>query len=135
MPPEPSEEWHRQETYRSLIQISVEGFKLLVLLNGGAAVALLAYLGNVTAKGAAVRDFHAPMVLFVTGLAFCGLALISSYLTQLALFSESHGRRFTPGHGFWLWLSVIFVVLSLGAFGGGRSARSADSSRDDMARG
>jgi len=34
--------------FDSMIQISVSGFKLLALLNGGAAVALLAYLGNIT---------------------------------------------------------------------------------------
>jgi hypothetical protein len=31
---------HALETYKSLIQVSVEGMKLLALLNGGAAVAL-----------------------------------------------------------------------------------------------
>lgn len=42
---------HALETYKSLIQTSVEGMKLLTLLNGGAAVALLAYLGNVAPHG------------------------------------------------------------------------------------
>jgi hypothetical protein len=35
---------HAVETFRSMIQISVESMKLLALLNGGGAVALLPYL-------------------------------------------------------------------------------------------
>jgi len=41
---------HAAETYKSLITISVEVFKALVLLNGGAVVALLAYLGQAANK-------------------------------------------------------------------------------------
>jgi hypothetical protein len=37
---------HYTETYKSLITLSVEGFKFCALANGGAAVALLACLGN-----------------------------------------------------------------------------------------
>jgi hypothetical protein len=38
------------ETYKSLISLSTEGFKFCALANGGAAVAILAYLGNVAAR-------------------------------------------------------------------------------------
>jgi hypothetical protein len=38
--------WHIRETFRGLITISVEVVKMLALINGGAAVALLAYLGS-----------------------------------------------------------------------------------------
>ena len=35
------------ETYKSLITLSIERFKFSAFANGGAAVALLAYLGNI----------------------------------------------------------------------------------------
>ena len=38
--------FHPEETYKSLITISVELLKALALINGGAAVAILAYLGR-----------------------------------------------------------------------------------------
>ncbi len=38
--------WHLQETYKSLITISVECLKMLAIVNGGAAVAVLTYLGT-----------------------------------------------------------------------------------------
>jgi len=58
---------HAIETYKSLIQISVEVMKLLALLNGDAAVALLAYLGNVTQKGGTVPDMRIPMLSYLVG--------------------------------------------------------------------
>ena len=36
---------HAVETYRSLVQIVSEGLKILLLLNGGDVIAILAYLG------------------------------------------------------------------------------------------
>jgi hypothetical protein len=38
---------HWIETYKSLITLSLEAFRFSALANGGSAVALLAYLGNV----------------------------------------------------------------------------------------
>jgi hypothetical protein len=48
-------DFHPEETFKSLITISVEALKTLALVNGGAAVALLAYLGNLAARTPAVR--------------------------------------------------------------------------------
>ena len=41
---------HTDQTYKSLIHLSIEGFRFCALANGGAAVALLAYLGNIASK-------------------------------------------------------------------------------------
>jgi hypothetical protein len=71
------------ETYKSLIAISTEGFKFCALANGGAAVALLAYLGNIAGKGGATPQMRYPMAAFLAGLAACGIAMFFAYLTQL----------------------------------------------------
>src|SRR5262245_57404650 len=107
---------HAIETYRSLIQISLEGFRLLALLNGGAAVAVLAYLGNIAGKGIRVPDMRCPMGCYMTGLVLCALSFIGSYETQLTLFNEAMGRTPSGRHGLWLVLSLGLVVLSLAAF-------------------
>jgi hypothetical protein len=52
------EEEHAVETFESIIQISLTGLKLLALFNGGAAVAVLAYLGNVAGKGLTVPSMR-----------------------------------------------------------------------------
>jgi hypothetical protein len=49
-------EWHIKETYKGLITIFIEALKALALVNGGAAVAILAYLGNVANAPQPVRS-------------------------------------------------------------------------------
>ena len=110
---------HAIETFKSLIQISVEGLKLLAVFNGGAAVALLAYLGNVAGKGLSTPDMRLPMGCYLAGLVSCGLAFAASYLTQLNLYQESvglsgsgTGRR----HTLWLTVALCLALTSIGAF-------------------
>jgi hypothetical protein len=114
------EKEHSIETFKSLIQISIEGLKLMALLNGGAAVALLAYLGNVAETHTTRPDLFLPMLGYVVGLVCCGLAFISSYMTQLRLYQESRGQP-TMGmmsrHTSWLPSSIILALFSLLAFG------------------
>ena len=104
---------HFIETYKSLITLAVEAFKFLVLMNGGAAVAILAYLG----KDGAAPDMMCPMIFFVFGLVFCGVALVSGYLTQFRLLNECVGRGtgWFPHMKSW-WVSLISACLSLGCF-------------------
>src|SRR5216683_3323674 len=59
---------HAVETFKSLILVSLQGLKLLALFNGGAAVALLAYLGNVAGRGMPVPNMRLPMACYVAGL-------------------------------------------------------------------
>ena len=112
---------HYTETYKSLITLSVEGFKFSALANGGAAVALLAYLGNIAGKGAATPDMRIPMAWFLAGLVLCGIAMFSAYLTQLFLFRESRDGA-SPGgvppnrHRRMHLSSMIAFALSLMAF-------------------
>src|SRR5262249_5116149 len=119
MVPEVEAFWkeHAIETYKSLIQVSVEGLKLLAILNGGAAVAILAYLGNTAGKQQLIPDMRWPMGLYLLGLVLCGLAFIASYLTQLRLYNESVGRAGRIiFHQLWLRIALICVLLSILAF-------------------
>ena len=61
-------EEHAIETYKSMISISVEGMKALQLINGGAVVALLAYLGQVSNRAQLAGQIGCPVFLFVLGL-------------------------------------------------------------------
>jgi hypothetical protein len=111
---------HWLETYKSLITLSVEGFKFTALVNGGAAVALLAYLGNVASRVPPAPDMRPPMAAFLTGLAFCGSALLFAYLTQLKLLNESsQPEKPAVGHGVLLGAAIASFVGSLVAFGVG----------------
>lgn len=115
---------HKLETYKSMISISVEGFKTLLLINGGAVVALLAYLGQ--SKGGADVAPHVmwPLFFFVLGIFTATFSFFCSYITQFRLYNESpHGAAGEPPHMHFVkitaavaLLSVIFFVV--GAFWG-----------------
>lgn len=78
---------HKLETYKSMISISVEGFKMLALLNGGAAAGILAAFDKV--KGA-IHPMYLKygVICFVIGLVCVGLSFFGSYFTQFSLFDE-----------------------------------------------
>lgn len=108
---------HWIETYKSLITLSIEGFKFIALANGGAAVALLAYLGNVTGKGVVAPDMRYAMAAFLAGLAACGCSMFFGYLTQLKLLNESHGfARPKLSHSCVLWSAIGMFACSLVLF-------------------
>src|SRR5580692_5156860 len=82
MSPSPQDNlWHRQETYKSLITISVECMKMLAVVNGGAAIAILTYLGNLVARSSSpqpVSHIGAALVFYCIGLFLAVLAFILS---------------------------------------------------------
>ena len=115
---------HRTETYKSMIAISLEAIKYCALANGGAAVALLAFIGNVSAKASSPNspDLSGAMGWFLLGLLFTGMLIGASYLTQLTLYNESFRDpvpRTSAKHKYFLWAGFILFALSLGSFGAG----------------
>jgi hypothetical protein len=109
---------HWLETYRSLIKLSTEGFKFSALINGGAAVALLAYLGQLAGRGMPLPDLRLPMGAFLIGLAFCGFSILAAYLTQLTLLHEvaNDGAPGAVPHHRLLLTAIALFLASLLAF-------------------
>jgi len=111
-------DWHAQETYKGLIQISISALRFGIFSNGGAAVALLAFLG----KNISIVELHAAkgaMAFFISGVALGGFAHVTAYLTQLRLYGES--ALGNPQHGFlrhnnFLYATVVLGVASIVAF-------------------
>lgn len=115
-----AKDWHDIETYKSLIQYGSTALKFVLLANGGAAIALLSFLGNAYAKYGMAVDMRWPMLCFVGGVLVGGLATITAYLTQFTLYNES--QREAPNHKsrshtLWLYLSLLLVTLGVAAFG------------------
>ena len=112
---------HSIETYRSLIKVSLEGLKTLLLINGGAVIAVLAYLGQ-TKQGPKLASYAwFPVGIFVSGVFLCAFAFLGSYCTQFALYNESvnSGEYNGPPHVICLWVTIVLIVLSLLCFAGG----------------
>ena len=109
---------HAIETFKSLPSIAIEMLKSLIPVNGGAAVAMLAFLGQ--APQGRVLATHAwwPLGLFAAGVFAAALAFAGAYLTQLMLYGESAfgAQHKGPSHTFFLWPSVALAIVSVICF-------------------
>ena len=101
---------HWIETYKSLITLSVECFKFLALINGGAIVALLTYTGNISNKSNQIVDVSYPMHWFLVGLILCGISMLFGYLTQLKLFNELGQNITVISHAHFLWIAFLLLA-------------------------
>jgi hypothetical protein len=113
------DEWHAIETYKGLIQVSIGGLRFSVFSNGGAAVALLAYLGQVQISAEYSSGILWSMFLFAVGVALGGAAHITAYLTQLRLYGESALDEPQQGilrHNNFLYATVGLVSVSILSF-------------------
>jgi hypothetical protein len=104
----------------------VEALKLLALVNGGAAVAVLTYLGHLAKKGAASQalpDTRCALLLFALGLLAALLAFIVAYIAQSRLHLEHVQRRsarpVTELHDGGVWLGMFLALTSAGCFAAG----------------
>jgi hypothetical protein len=112
-------DWHSEETYKGLIQLSAGALRFGALVNGGAVVALLALIGNLIGSGADVPDLKWPLTCFIIGITVAGLAQVTAYFTQLALYEESALSKPESGlyqHRTFLYMSLALVLLSIGLF-------------------
>jgi hypothetical protein len=93
------DEWrHNHEWYlendRSTIAFSQAAQRNLILINAGAAVALLAFMGNLLTKGLSVTSFVPAMAWFAAGVALGTLTSALAYVTQLLYGSkDENGSR------------------------------------------
>ncbi|MFM0171977.1 hypothetical protein [Paraburkholderia sediminicola] len=109
---------HKIETYKSMISISIEGFKLLVLLNGGAAAGIIA---SYKAVQDAVEhgSLKLSIFLFVAGIISAGCVPICSYLTQYILFNEAMEREKKGAHLKPALFAMALNVVSVACFAAG----------------
>lgn len=115
---------HLLETYRSMVTNGAAALKGVIIVNGGSAVALLAFIGNVWQhrKLGEIPSVTLPMTLFIIGLFLGIFAFGSAYVTQFLLYQEERGRQVSGAlkkHMTWLWASALCFLVSLTLFGVG----------------
>jgi hypothetical protein len=114
-----------REMFRTVITYGAEAMKAAILVNGGAAVALLAFLGS--SKGISLARIPtfllANAILFLAGGVLCAaIAMATSYLTQFYYHQNQYVEQINAKGKmapFFRYLSLAFVVFSYGAFAGG----------------
>jgi hypothetical protein len=110
--------WHLENS-RSIISMSQSAARVIATANAGAAVALLAFLGNALAKDAhlVAEHFAPPLLTFAIGLVIAVLVAGSSYLTQYC-YGENAPKKQKLAIRLH-WLSAILWFAATGAFAGG----------------
>jgi len=113
------------EMFRSVILAGQNALKAAFLMNGGATVALLAFLGKLSDQHQdKIPVFSSALVIFVTGVLAITIASGSTYLSQWFYAHPEPWKRKT-GH----LLNILTIVLNLGSYGlfvwGTLSARNA----------
>lgn len=102
------------EMFKSVIEAGQTALKSAILINGGAAAALLAFLGNLLTKEAPtginfpIATISHAMLIFVIGVGLAGLASGFRYLTQ---WIGSRGHRKTG-----LAFNIAAIVCGLASF-------------------
>ncbi|QUP53192.1 hypothetical protein GO998_05140 [Ralstonia syzygii] len=116
---------HSIEMFKAVIEAGQTALKSAIVINGGAAAALLAFAGNAITKGQVLAgdpllsQIGIGLALFVTGLGCAGLASGMRYLAQFA-YSEFHYNRkrvrMRAAGTVVNWLSITLGAASFGCF-------------------
>jgi hypothetical protein len=86
------------EGFRQVIALGQSTLKSIMLINGGAAVALLAFLGNlITRSGSSTNivAFAGSMSMFVVGVFLAAVAYATTYFSQLFYGGEKKWQQRT----------------------------------------
>jgi hypothetical protein len=105
------------ELFKSVITSGQAALKSAILVNGGGAVALLAFIGNIWSKNtgaAAVQALTCSIALFSFGVLGAAVATSFTYLTQL-----SYGHNWKKTAVTFHVASVLAVIVAYVLFGCG----------------
>jgi hypothetical protein len=119
--------WHQEATYKSMIKISLTIMQFILVANGGAAVALLTFLGSLAEHEKPLPNFTASLAWFLAGVSAGGLMAGAAYVTQFCLFQDR--RPDDNSHLFPLRVTVAFAAIGIFCFLAG-SYVGADVLRD-----
>ncbi|CAB3693860.1 MULTISPECIES: hypothetical protein [Achromobacter] len=87
-------------------------FRFLGWLNGGAALALVAFSLGIVGGDIAAPDLQLPLALFLAGLVASCLGLLFAYLAQVSLLRQGYTGHMTRGHWPAQLLAMICYLLA-----------------------
>jgi hypothetical protein len=101
------------EMFRTVIQSGQNALKTAMLMNGGASIALLAFIGKLTeARQGHIPAFTNALAVFVLGVFCIVVASGTTYLSQW-FYAEEDGWKHKTGFGF----NLVSIFLGLSSYG------------------
>ncbi len=105
----------RLEMTKAAIGFGQGAIRALILINGGAAIAVMTFIGNFgTVQAGLISSFSLALLLFSMGVAAAALVAGCSYVTQF-FYESSSGGLLKAGIAFH-WLAVLSAIVSLALF-------------------
>jgi len=107
--------WHQEETYKSLMLYGNNALKFVLLINGGAVIALLTFLGNLLKNNSHNIEINMSwsMGCFLLGIIIGGIANLTAYYAQLKLYNESIGNIKDTTHMRWVYITLGLVIFGI----------------------
>ena len=103
------------ESVRATISAGQNALRSAFVMNGGAAVAILAFVGHLAAVNPGhIADFSKSMLWFVAGVGAISIASGTTYLSQW-FYSDWEQRLWAMRAG--LGINVISIILGLASYG------------------
>ncbi len=114
------------ESFRSTVEAGLSALKSALIINGAAAIALLAFIGNLSRNGdvnnGVLSGIGYALMIFVLGTGFAGTATGVRYLSQHSYdnalnddIAEKKSCWKNVGHGFNI-VSIFLALLSFASF-------------------
>jgi hypothetical protein len=112
------------ESFRAVMDAGKEAINAAIIINGGAVIALMAFVGNSAAKyGHQIVAFAAiPLLLFGIGVFCGGVAFGTRYVSQFLYARPQNKNLVRLGHVFngvsWIVTTGSFIIFAIGVFVG-----------------
>lgn len=110
------------ENFRAVIDAGKEAINAAIIINGGAVIALMAFMGNIATKYGkeVIPHVATPLLAFGIG-AFCGgIAFGTRYICQFFYAGAPNNKLIVTGHVFnavsWLVTTAAFAAFVTGVF-------------------
>lgn len=105
------------EAYRATISMSLVALRSAILINGGAIVALVAYLGQLTSNNKGIPDILSGLGFYIIGLLAAVVATGAGYLATYAFGWIVVNHIPTKQNGeTWRTISLICIITSYLSF-------------------
>lgn len=105
-----------KEMFQAVIAFGQATIRNLILINGGACVAMLALIGGIFDKAEALaRSLSSALLFFGGGVLLGALAAGASYISQSCYYYDEDNKR----GDIWRWGCIGIGVASYVAFAGG----------------
>jgi hypothetical protein len=107
------------ENFKAVIAAGKEAINAAIIINGGAVISLMAFMGNVAAKSEKnfVHLLAFPLLLFGMGVFCGGIAFGTRFISQFLYSAWEKPKSVTAGHWFnaFAWLAVVVSGICFAA--------------------